>query len=131
MAENAKKGVLQQIAGDELHPLFVNFLKLLVDRGRIPFLEAILNQYQQLLRKLNKTVLAEVTAAVDLSDAQKANLAEKVKVMTGAEQVELEVTLDPDLLGGVIIKVGSQIVDASLRGQLRRMSVQLSASVAR
>ena len=48
--------------------------------------------------------------------------------MTSAERVDLEVNLDPDLLGGVVIKVGSQIVDASLRGQLRRLSMQLGAA---
>jgi F-type H+-transporting ATPase subunit delta len=125
--EAAKKNVLQQIAND-CHPLFVSFLKLLVDKGRIAFLEAILKQYEELLRQLRKTVLAEVTAAVELSDEQQNRIREKVAAMTSAEQVELNVSLDPDLLGGVIIKVGSQIVDASLRGQLRRLTMQLTTA---
>lgn len=125
--EAAKKNVLQQIASD-LHPLFASFLKLLVDKGRIGFLEPILNQYRELLRQLRKTVLAEVTAAVELSDDQKDRIRQKVAAMTNAESVELDVNLDPDLLGGVIIKVGSQIVDASLRGQLRRLSMKLSTA---
>lgn len=124
----AKKAVLQQVAGDDLHPMFVNFLKLLVDKGRIAFLDAILAQYQDLLRQYRKTVLAEVTSAVELSQEQKDRLREKVTAMTEAQHVELDVSLDPDLLGGVIIKVGSQIVDASLRGQLRRLGLQLNTS---
>ncbi|NER78315.1 MAG: F0F1 ATP synthase subunit delta [Leptolyngbya sp. SIO1D8] len=124
----SKKAVLQQLGGDSWHPLFVNFLRLLVDRGRVIFLEAVLKQYQKLLRQLKKTVLAEVKAAVELSETQKAQIRERVTAMTDAEQVELEVSLDPDLLGGVIIQVGSQIVDASLRGQLRRLGMQLNAS---
>jgi len=127
MAESAKKGVLDQISGD-LNPLFANFLKLLVDKGRISFLMPILKRYQELLRQLRKTVLAEVTAAVDLSDAQKDQIRQKVAKMTGAQQVDLEVIQDPELLGGVIIKVGSQVVDASLRGQLRRLTMQLNAT---
>ena len=126
---DAKKAVLQQIAGDGWHPLFINFLKLLVDRGRVLFLEAVLKQYRELLRQLNRTVLAEVKAAVELTEEQKSKVREQVAALTGAEQVELEVSIDSDLLGGVIIKVGSQIVDASLRGQLRRLSMQLNASV--
>ena len=125
----AKKAVLQEVA-KELHPLFASFLKLLVDRGRSSFLEAILKQYQVLLRKLQKTVLAEVAAAVELSEEQQNRIREKVAVMTSAEKVELSVSLNPDLLGGVIIKVGSQIVDASLRGQLRRLSMQLGTATA-
>lgn len=123
----SKKAILQQVAGDQLHPLFLNFLKLLVDKGRIAFLKAVLAQYQELLRAYRKTVLAEITAAVSLSEEQQNRLREKVTAMTGAEQVELDISLDPDLLGGVVIKVGSQIVDASLRGQLRRLSMQLNA----
>lgn len=127
IGESAKKGVVEQISSD-MHPLFTNFLKLLIDKGRIGFLATVLKQYQDLLRKLRKTVLAEVTATVELSDEQQNRIREKVAAMAGAEQVELDVSLDPDLLGGVIIKVGSQIVDASLRGQLRRLSMQLGTA---
>ena len=127
MAEDAKKAVLQQMAAD-LNPLFASFLKLLVDKGRIGVLATILKRYQELLRQLRKTVLAEVTAAIDLSESQQEQIRDKVKAMTSAERVDLEVNLDPDLLGGVVIKVGSQIVDASLRGQLRRLSMQLGAA---
>jgi F-type H+-transporting ATPase subunit delta len=84
-----------------------------------------LQRYQELLRQLRGTVLAEVTSAIDLSELQQDQIRQKVVAMTGAEQVDLAVSIEPDLLGGVIIKVGSQVVDASLRGQLRRLSMQL------
>jgi F-type H+-transporting ATPase subunit delta len=77
-----------------------------------------LSRYQALLRELNQAVLAEVTAAVELTADQQNALRDRVLAMTGARQVDLAITVDADLLGGVIIKVGSQIVDASLRGQL-------------
>jgi F-type H+-transporting ATPase subunit delta len=126
-AEN-KKAVLQQIGGEELHPFMKNFLKILVDRRRIVFLEGICKHYQALLRKLNQAVLAEVASAVELTDAQKQSVREKVIAMTSANQVELNTKIDPDLIGGVIIKVGSQVVDASLRGQLRRIGLRLSSA---
>lgn len=126
-AEN-KKAVLQQIGGEELHPFMKNFLKILVDRRRIVFLEGICKHYQALLRKLNQAVLAEVASAVELTDAQKQAVREKVIAMTSANQVELNTKIDPDLIGGVIIKVGSQVVDASLRGQLRRIGLRLSSA---
>ncbi|MBD1888211.1 F0F1 ATP synthase subunit delta [Coleofasciculus sp. FACHB-712] len=126
-AEN-KKAVLQQIAGDGLHPYILNFLMLLVERRRILFLEGICKQFQALLRKLNQTVLAEVISAVELSEAQQQAIGEKVKAISGAQQVELDTKLDPDLIGGVIIKVGSQVLDASLRGQLRRIGIRLNSA---
>lgn len=124
----AKKGVLRQIGGDQIHPYVLNFLLLLVDRRRIVFLQEILKQFQALQRKLKQIVLAEVTSAVELTEAQQHTVREKVVAMTGAREVELETRIDPDLIGGVVIKVGSQVIDASLRGQLRRISLRLMSA---
>ncbi len=126
-----KKNVLRRLVSAQLHPTMLNFVLLLVDRGRIPFLGNICERYQELVRELNQTVLAEVTSAVELSDSQKDSIRQKVITMTGARSVELKTVLDSELLGGVIIKVGSQVVDASLRGQLRRISLQLSSASSR
>lgn len=121
-----KKAVLNRILGDSVHPYTKNFMLLLVDRRRIILLEGICKEFQALLRKLNQTVLAEVTTVNELTDEQRRSLQEKVVAITGARNVELETKIDPDLIGGVIIKIGSQVIDASLRGQLRRISLRLS-----
>lgn len=121
----AKQGVLRQAVGEQVHPYVLNFLMLLVDRRRILFLEGICKQYQALLRKLNQTVLAEVISTVELTEEQQQTITQKVQQMTGAERVELETRIEPDLIGGVIIKVGSQVLDASIRGQLRRITNSL------
>jgi F-type H+-transporting ATPase subunit delta len=123
-----KKAILRQVTGDQLHPFTFNFLMILIDRGRIIFLKPICKQFQELVRQLQQTVLAEVTSAVPLSDEQQDLIRQRVMQMTQARQVELESTIDPELLGGVIIKVGSQIIDASLRGQLRRLSTRLTTA---
>ena len=125
----AKKAVLRQISEGQVIPFLLNFLMILVDRNRVMFLEDVLSQYQVLLRALNRTVLADVTAAVELSEAQHSQIQERVKQLTGASSVDLAVTIDPSLLGGVIVKVGSQVIDASLRTQLRRIGMQLTATV--
>ncbi len=124
---DAKKAVIKQIAGEDMNPLMRSFLSLLIDKGRILFLEGIGKQYLTQLRELNQTVLAEVTSAVPLSDAQQQTVREKVQAMTSARQVEIETKIDADLIGGVVIKVGSQVIDASLRGQLRRLGIRLAS----
>lgn len=124
--ESKKKAVLQRIMEEEASPYLMNFLRLLVDKRRIFFLEAIAAQYLALLRKLNNTVLGEVTSATPLNEEQQQAVSDKVKVLTGAQAVELKTSVDPSLIGGVIIKVGSQVFDASLRGQLRRISLSLT-----
>lgn len=121
-----KRSVLNQVLGDSIHPYTRNFLLVLVDRRRIVLLEGVCRQFQALLRKLNQTVLAEVTSVSELNDEQRQSIKEKVIALTGARDAELETKIDRDLIGGVIIKVGSQVIDASLRGQLRRISLRLS-----
>ncbi len=121
-----KKAVLRRILGEDANHYLMNFFMLLVDKRRIIFLEQICQQYLELLRKLNNTVLAEVTSATQLSEQQQQSVSEKVKALTNAQAVELKTSVDPDLIGGTIVKVGSQVFDNSLRGQLRRISLSLS-----
>lgn len=123
---DAKKAVLKQVFSGKLQPFMENFLMLLVDRGRIMFLGGICRQYQVLLRKLKGIVLAEVTSVVELNDAQKEQVKQQVQRMTGANAVEIAAKVDPDLLGGVVIQAGSQVIDASLKGQLRQISLRLA-----
>jgi len=124
-----KKTVLKQITGESISPYLRNFLLLLVERRRILLLEGICQQYLTLLRQLNQTVLAEVISTVELTEVQQQSVREKVIAMTNGARVELATKLDPELIGGVIIKVGSQVVDASLRGQLRRLSLRLGSGI--
>ncbi|MDY7012239.1 MAG: ATP synthase F1 subunit delta [Cyanobacteriota bacterium] len=123
-----KKAVLQQVLGGDSNPYLTNFLLLLVDKRRVLLLENILEQYLALLRELTQTALAEVTSAKELTEEQRQQVIEQVKGFTDASSVEVKCTVDPDLIGGVIIKVGSQVVDASIRGQLRQISQRLNST---
>jgi F-type H+-transporting ATPase subunit delta len=123
---DAQKSVMGRILGDQANPVFKNFIMVLIDRRRIVLLEGICKEFQAKLRELNQAVLAEVTSAAPLSDAQRQSIFEKVTAMTGARHVDLEAKVDPTLIGGVIIKVGSQVIDASLQGQLRQIGLRLA-----
>jgi F-type H+-transporting ATPase subunit delta len=122
-----KKVVLKRVLGNDVNPYLMNFMMLLIDKRRIVFLESIVEQYLNLLRKLNQTVLAEVLSATELNDSQRQSICERVKAIADAQDVELKTSVDPDLIGGVIIKVGSKVIDASIRGQLRRISISLNS----
>ncbi|BAU63949.1 ATP synthase F1, delta subunit [Stanieria sp. NIES-3757] len=122
-----KKNVLRRVLGDSANPYLINFLMLLIDKRRIIFLKQVAEQYLSLLRKLNQTVLAEAIAAKELTDSQKQAVIDRVKAISKAQNVELKTSVDPNLIGGVVIKIGSQVIDASLRGQLRRISMSLNS----
>ena len=120
-----KKGVLQRIVGESFHAHTLNFLMLLVDRGRVLFLSDVCRSFQTLLRARKQTVLAQVTSTIALTPEQQQTIVNRVKSMTNAREVEIETTIDPNIIGGIIVKVGSQVIDASIRGQLRRISISL------
>lgn len=124
----SKKAVLRQVTEGRVQGIFYNFLMLLVDRRRIFLLEAVCEKFQAMVRDLRNTVLAEVTSTIDLNEAQQEAVKQKVQQMTNASSVELEMKIDPDLLGGVVIKIGSKVLDASIRGQLRRINASLMSA---
>lgn len=127
--DTEKKAIFKQMMERTANPYFLNFVMLLIDKRRIMFLAPICQQYLTLLRKFTNTVLAEVTSAQELSDRQCRDVSDKIKELTGAQGVEIQTKIDPELIGGVTIKVGSQVFDASLRGQLRRIGFSLSSAV--
>jgi F-type H+-transporting ATPase subunit delta len=126
IGDSAKQNVLKQVFGGKVQPFMENFMLLLVDRRRIMFLAGICQQYQVLVRKLKGIELAEVTSVVELTDAQKDQVKQRVKAITAANEVEIQTEIDPELIGGMVIKVGSQVIDASLKGQLRQISLRLA-----
>ncbi|MCS6958540.1 MAG: ATP synthase F1 subunit delta [Pseudanabaenaceae cyanobacterium SKYGB_i_bin29] len=125
----AKKNVVRQVLAGKVHNLTLNFLLLLVDRKRIAFLSQICRAFQKLLRQKYQVALAEVTSAVPLNEQQQEQLRQKIQAMTQASRVELALSVNPDLIGGLVIKIGSQVIDTSVRGELRRLTNRLLASV--
>lgn len=121
-----KKAILGKVVGETIHPFMVNFLMILVERRRIGYLAGICQRYQAALRKLKGIVLAEVTSAVALTDAQTQSVRDRVQGMTGANSVEIVTNIDPDIIGGVIIKFGSQVIDSSLRAEIRRLGLSIA-----
>ena len=128
VGKEAKRGVIHRILGDDANQQMKNFMLLLIDKGRIILVEPILEEFRSLVRNLKQTVLAEVISAVELTDEQRETVRQKVQQMTDAQSVELTTQVDADLIGGVIVKVGSKVLDASVRGQLRRIGLQLGVS---
>ena len=71
---------------------------------------------------------AMCSAATPLSDAQQAQLADKVKAVAGTDKVEIATAVDPSLIGGFVLRVGSKVIDASLLGQVRRLGLELASA---
>ncbi|MFB3820393.1 MAG: ATP synthase F1 subunit delta [Candidatus Methylomirabilales bacterium] len=110
-----------------LSPLARRFLRLVLQAGRLPSLEDILQVYGALADERLGRLRAEVTTAAPLPEAQLAGLRERLGQITG-KQVYLTVRQDPAILGGVVTRIGSQVYDGSLRAQLARLHEKLLQS---
>jgi len=122
----AKKAVLDKLFASEVTPSFLNLLKLLADRQRIGYLDAVLERLLELYREQRNIALATVTSASALNEAQQTELLKKVQSVAGTDNLELNLKVDPDLIGGFVVKVGSKVIDASLSGQVRRLGLALA-----
>jgi F-type H+-transporting ATPase subunit delta len=123
---DAKKAALEKLFSDQLTPSFLNLLKLLADRQRIGVLDAVLERMLELYRDQRNIALAKVTSATALTEEQQAELSKKVQAVAGTDKLEINLSVDPDLIGGFVVKVGSKVIDASLAGQVRRLGLALA-----
>jgi len=121
----AKKNVVKDILGEQIDGRTLKFLLLLVERGRIEFLDSIAEKFLELSYKQESIEIAKVISSIQLSAEQQKEIAEKLKVITGAKQIKLALKLDPKLIGGFTIEIGSKLIDTSIRGQLNQIGTLL------
>ena len=117
--------IFTDIGGQHFSPAFGNFLTLLAERGRLPLLEDILAQYEQLRRQAEARVLVQVRSAQPMDDAQQKALLERLVARFG-QAVDMDIEIDPDLIGGAVIRAGDQVIDGSVRGRLQRLARQMA-----
>jgi F-type H+-transporting ATPase subunit delta len=127
ISKDAKKNVVKDILGEQIGDSTLKFLLLLVERGRIEVLESIAQKFLELSFKQDSIEIAKITSSIQLSAQQQKEIAEKLKVITGAKQIKLALKVDPALIGGFTIEIGSKMIDTSIRGQLKQISALLGA----
>lgn len=107
-----------------LSPLVRNFLGVVARNRRLFAVPAIIEAYLKTLAERRGEVTAEVIAAQPLSAAQEAALGEQLRQTIG-QRVAVELRVDPTLIGGMIVKIGSRMVDGSLRNRLQRLQLAM------
>jgi F-type H+-transporting ATPase subunit delta len=104
-----------------------NFLLLLADKGRSGQLEEIAREFERLVAAEEGLLRAELTTAIALSDDEARELLRQVEQASG-RKVEATREVDPDLIGGIVLRVGSHRLDASVRGRLERLRRELAGT---
>jgi F-type H+-transporting ATPase subunit delta len=125
ITKEAKKKVVKDILGEQIGGSTLKFLLLLVDRNRVGVLESIAQKFLELSYKQESIEIAKITSSIQLSADQQKEIAEKLKIITGAKQIKLALKIDPQLIGGFTIEIGSKMIDTSIRGQLKQISALL------
>ncbi len=105
-------------------PGVLNLARLLAQRGRFETVPAVAAEFNRLLNRRNGIVEAVVTSAQPLTADETAAIRARVEVMTGTA-VDLRTEIDETLIGGLTVRVGDQLLDASVRGRLERLRQQL------
>jgi F-type H+-transporting ATPase subunit delta len=99
---------------------FTNFLSLLIENHRMPVIFRIRQQFEQLWEEENRTLPVEITSAIKLDQATTESLGRTIGERAG-RKVKLASHVDPDILGGIVVRVGNSILDASIRTRLEQL----------
>jgi F-type H+-transporting ATPase subunit delta len=121
--EEKKEGLRKMLSGAE--EIFMNFLEVLAERHRMPAIFRIRQRYDQMWDDAHKLLPVQVTSAIELDRATVDSIGERIGEQTGRE-VELSSAVDPDILGGIVLRVGNFILDASIRNRLNQLRKQVA-----
>lgn len=124
MGKQQKGDLLIQVLGDKLDEQQKNLVKLMAENGRLIIMPDVRDQFEVARSKAENKVEAEVVSAFELSAQQTDELVNTLKNKLGCE-VTLTTTVDESLIGGVVIKAGDTIIDASMKSQLDSLALSL------
>lgn len=119
-----KKAALAGL-GESANPLTINLLQVLVDRGRLEELPALASAFADRVAVAEGRLAVEVTSAIPLVDDLRAKVVDRIREQTG-KTPEITERVDPEIIGGLVLRVGGVVTDASVRGRLDGLRRTLS-----
>lgn len=118
---DVKKEVVKKLFTSTLKAELVNFLMLLLDKGRIKFLPGIFNEFNRLADKKKNALNMTIISASPLSESQIQEIKQKYLKVYNASSVKADIEIDEGLIGGVKVKVGDCVIDGSVKGRLNSL----------
>ena len=123
LESSAKSAILADLAGDD-EPVFTHFLQVVAEKGRAGELEEIAKEFERLMAREERRLTVELTTARELTDSEAEAVLKQIEEAAG-RKVEATRSVDPDLVGGIVLQAGTLRVDASVRGRLERLRHEL------
>lgn len=119
-----REKVLEELLADKVSPHTLGLLSFIVGQGRARQLPQILEQVSRLAAEARDSVIAEVRTAIPLQEGQREALAAALSKATG-KKVEVKALVDPDVMGGVVAKIGDTVIDGTIRHKLEQLKDQV------
>jgi F-type H+-transporting ATPase subunit delta len=111
-------------AVSDADPVVLNFLKLLIEKHRMPVIFRVRATYDRMWEEENQLLPVQITSAVELDEAIVKQLGDRIAEQTG-RKVELSSRVEPEILGGIVVQVGNSVLDASIRNRLEQLRRQV------
>ena len=121
-----KVTTVEKIFQGRISDEIVGLLRIVVTKGRSSELMNILDYFIAKTKEFKKIGIASVTSASELSDVQKQKIVEKLLSSTSYKEFEMSYRVDPELIGGIVIRIGDRVVDGSVRSKLLNLKRELS-----
>jgi len=120
LSNGQKKETLTELFENQLSSYLMNFLKILIDKGRVDYLHTIYQQFKKLVDMQENILEVQVISPIDLANKYQEKLKIKLENIT-EKAISLKLKVQPDLLGGLILKIGDKVVDGSLLNHLKKL----------
>jgi F-type H+-transporting ATPase subunit delta len=118
-----EEGLEKVVSGAD--PVIMNFLKLLIENHRMPVLFRVRDAFEELWEQENKLLPVQVTSAIELDKGTIKQIGDRIAEQTG-QKVDLSSSVEPDILGGIVVRVGNSVLDASIRNRLEQLRKQVA-----
>lgn len=126
LTKEEKLSVVEKVFGGRFDDSVTGLLTVIVEKGRCAEIPAVFSVFLEKVRAYRKIGVARVVSATELSAAQKMRIEEKLLAQTDYEAFEMQYSVDAALIGGMTIRIGDRVVDASIKSKLERMAGSLS-----
>lgn len=121
----AKKEIIDKVFSNDLDALIINFLKVLVDKNRFDAFDEVLQSFNKALDDINNISRVTVTSAVEMTEESKQKLKSKLEEKL-KKSIVLDLDIDSSIVAGLIIKIGDNIIDMSLKHKLEDLSKSIT-----
>ena len=121
--QEKKEGLTKALSGTE--EILDNFLELLIEKHRMPAVFRVRREIDRMWERENRLLPVEVTSAIELDESTVKQIGDRIGEQTG-QKIELSARVEPDILGGIVVRVGNSIIDASIRARLEQLRKQVA-----